>query len=78
MKQRDSGGCPGAAPVIVADQLPDRLKLAEQIGAVPVDCSAGDTLAQIIDLIGGGGTATWMLSATSRTTRTAPSSRRSC
>ena len=36
------------------DQRPDRLTPAEQIGAIPIDRRAGDAVAQIADLTGGG------------------------
>ncbi|MEA5360980.1 glutathione-independent formaldehyde dehydrogenase [Amycolatopsis sp., V23-08] len=44
----------GASRVFVVDQQPDRLKLAEQIGAIPIDRSAGDAVEQLTDLTGGG------------------------
>jgi glutathione-independent formaldehyde dehydrogenase len=44
----------GAAQVFVVDQQPDRLKLAGQIGAVPIDRSRGDAVEQITELTGGG------------------------
>ncbi|GLY42939.1 aldehyde dehydrogenase [Amycolatopsis sp. NBRC 101858] len=44
----------GASRVFVVDQQPDPLKLAEQIGAIPVDRSAGDAVEQVTDLTGGG------------------------
>ncbi len=37
----------GAAKVFVVDKVPGRLKLVEQIGAVPIDFSKGDPVAQI-------------------------------
>jgi glutathione-independent formaldehyde dehydrogenase len=43
----------GAAEVYVVDHQPDRLKLAEQAGAIPVDRAAGDAVQQIRDLHGG-------------------------
>ncbi|MBT0993874.1 glutathione-independent formaldehyde dehydrogenase [Cellulomonas sp. DKR-3] len=46
----------GAARVFVVDQQPDRLRLAEQIGAQPVDFSAGDPVEQIMDATQGRGT----------------------
>jgi glutathione-independent formaldehyde dehydrogenase len=45
----------GASEVFVVDQVPDRLKLAESIGAVPVDFSAGDPDEQILEHTGGHG-----------------------
>ena len=44
----------GAAQVFVVDQQADRLKLAEQIGATPVDRSTGDAVAKVTELTGGG------------------------
>lgn len=44
----------GAARVFVVDHQSDRLKLAEQIGAVPIDRSSGDAVASITDLTEGG------------------------
>lgn len=46
----------GASQVFVVDQQPDRLKLAEQIGATPIDFSAGDPADQIIEATHGAGT----------------------
>jgi glutathione-independent formaldehyde dehydrogenase len=44
----------GAAQVFVVDQQPDRLKLAEQIGATPIDRGAGDAVEKVTELTGGG------------------------
>ncbi|WP_328647131.1 glutathione-independent formaldehyde dehydrogenase [Amycolatopsis sp. NBC_00348] len=44
----------GASRVFVVDQQPDRLKLAEQLGAISVDRSAGDAVEQLTDLTDGG------------------------
>jgi glutathione-independent formaldehyde dehydrogenase len=46
----------GAARVFVVDKEPDRLRLAESIGAVGVDFSAGDPVEQIMDATDGRGT----------------------
>lgn len=46
----------GAARVLVVDKEPDRLRLAESIGAVGVDLSAGDPVEQIMDATLGRGT----------------------
>ncbi|MFD7509595.1 glutathione-independent formaldehyde dehydrogenase [Streptomyces sp. NPDC059853] len=46
----------GAATVFVVDRQPDRLRLAERIGAVPIDYSQGDPAEQIKDRTGGEGT----------------------
>jgi threonine dehydrogenase-like Zn-dependent dehydrogenase len=45
----------GASKVMVVDRLPDRLRLAGKIGAIPIDDSAGDAVEQVIDLTGGEG-----------------------
>ncbi|MEV7180086.1 glutathione-independent formaldehyde dehydrogenase [Kitasatospora sp. NPDC093679] len=45
----------GAARVFVVDQEPDRLALAERIGAEPVDFSAADPVEQITDATHGAG-----------------------
>ncbi|MBB4931968.1 glutathione-independent formaldehyde dehydrogenase [Lipingzhangella halophila] len=44
----------GASRVFAVDQVPDRLRLAEQIGATPIDFTQGDPAQQIVDLNGGG------------------------
>lgn len=44
----------GASRVFVVDQQADRLDLAEQIGAIPIDRSTGDAVGEINDLTGGG------------------------
>lgn len=46
----------GAAQVFVVDRVPDRLRLAESIGAVPVDFSKGDPVEQIRERTDGVGT----------------------
>jgi glutathione-independent formaldehyde dehydrogenase len=45
----------GADQVLVVDQQPDRLRLAEKIGATPVDDSAGDAVQQVLDATRGEG-----------------------
>ena len=45
----------GASQVIIVDRHNDRLRLAEQIGAIPVDDSNGSPVEQIIELTGGHG-----------------------
>jgi glutathione-independent formaldehyde dehydrogenase len=45
----------GASQVMVIDRLPDRLALAEQIGAVAIDDSAGDAVEQVLDRTDGEG-----------------------
>ncbi|MEV0848406.1 glutathione-independent formaldehyde dehydrogenase [Streptomyces sp. NPDC049954] len=44
----------GASQVLLVDRHPDRLKLAEEAGATPVDDSKGDHVERILDLTGGG------------------------
>ncbi|HET6635183.1 MAG TPA: glutathione-independent formaldehyde dehydrogenase [Streptomyces sp.] len=46
----------GASRVFVVDKQPDRLRLAERIGAKPVDFSKADAAEQIKDATGGEGT----------------------
>ena len=46
----------GASQVFVVDKAPDRLRLAESIGATAIDFSAGDPSAQILEATGGRGT----------------------
>jgi glutathione-independent formaldehyde dehydrogenase len=43
----------GASQVFVVDQASDRLQLAKQIDAVPIDFSAGDPVEQILDATDG-------------------------
>ncbi len=45
----------GADQVFVVDHQPDRLKLAAQLGAIPVDDSAGDAVDQVLEATGGQG-----------------------
>jgi glutathione-independent formaldehyde dehydrogenase len=45
----------GASKVMVVDHQPDRLRLAERIGAIGVDQSAGDPVEQVLELTGGEG-----------------------
>lgn len=45
----------GASEVFVVDRVPDRLRLAESIGAVAVDFSAGDPTEQILQATSGQG-----------------------
>ncbi len=46
----------GAKKVFVVDRVPERLQKAEEIGAVPVDFSAGDPVEQIKEQTDGAGT----------------------
>ncbi len=43
----------GASQVYVVDQVPDRLRLAESLGATAIDFSQGDPVEQILDANGG-------------------------
>lgn len=45
----------GASSVYVVDRHTDRLALADKIGAVPIDDTAGDPVEQIMDATGGAG-----------------------
>ncbi|MGH3098613.1 MAG: glutathione-independent formaldehyde dehydrogenase [Streptosporangiales bacterium] len=46
----------GASRVFSVDRVPERLDKARQIGAIPIDFSAGDPVQQIKDQTGGEGT----------------------
>lgn len=45
----------GASRVMVVDSHPDRLKLAEKMGAIPIDDSDGSSVDQVLELTGGEG-----------------------
>ncbi|WP_243789014.1 glutathione-independent formaldehyde dehydrogenase [Saccharopolyspora gloriosae] len=45
----------GASRVMIVDRHPDRLRLAEQIGVIPIDDSKGDPVQQVMDQTGGRG-----------------------
>ncbi|HKU16995.1 MAG TPA: glutathione-independent formaldehyde dehydrogenase [Steroidobacteraceae bacterium] len=45
----------GASRIMVVDRHPDRLHLAEQIGAIPIDDSRASPVDQVLDLTGGKG-----------------------
>ena len=45
----------GACMVMVVDRHPDRLRLAESIGAVPIDDSKGSPVDQVLQLTNGRG-----------------------
>jgi threonine dehydrogenase-like Zn-dependent dehydrogenase len=45
----------GAAKVMVVDRHPDRLRLAEQIGAIPIDDSKGSPVDQVMEQTDGRG-----------------------
>lgn len=50
-----SAGIKGADKVMVVDRLPDRLGLAESIGAIPINDSEGSPVEQILELTDGEG-----------------------
>jgi len=39
----------GASKVMIVDRHPDRLRLAEQIGVIPIDDSKGDPVEQVLE-----------------------------
>jgi glutathione-independent formaldehyde dehydrogenase len=45
----------GASKVMLVDRHPDRLRLAEQVGVIPIDDSKGDPVEQVLDQTGGRG-----------------------
>ncbi len=45
----------GASKVMVVDSHPDRLRLAEQLGAIPIDDSDGGAVDRVLELTGGEG-----------------------
>jgi glutathione-independent formaldehyde dehydrogenase len=45
----------GASKVMVVDRLKDRLELAEQIGAIPIDDSKGSPAKQVLEMTNGEG-----------------------
>jgi glutathione-independent formaldehyde dehydrogenase len=45
----------GASKVMVVDRHPDRLRLVEQIGAIPVDDTTASPVDQVLELTGGEG-----------------------
>lgn len=45
----------GAGKVMIVDRHPDRLKLAEQVGVIPIDDSKGPAVEQILEHTGGKG-----------------------
>jgi glutathione-independent formaldehyde dehydrogenase len=45
----------GAAKVMIVDRHPDRLRLAESIGAIPIDDSKIDPIEKVLELTGGEG-----------------------
>jgi threonine dehydrogenase-like Zn-dependent dehydrogenase len=51
-----SASIKGASKVMVVDSHPDRLKLAEELGAIPIDFSKGSAVEQVLEL-----TKAWVL-----------------
>ena len=45
----------GASKVMIVDRHPDRLRLAEQIGVIPIDDSQGDPVEQVLEQTRGRG-----------------------
>jgi threonine dehydrogenase-like Zn-dependent dehydrogenase len=45
----------GASEVLVVDRLPDRLQLAEEMGAIAIDDAEGSPVEQVLELTGGEG-----------------------
>ncbi|MCR5867708.1 MULTISPECIES: glutathione-independent formaldehyde dehydrogenase [Aquincola] len=45
----------GASQVMIVDTQPDRLALAEKVGAIPIDDTEGDGVEQVMELTGGKG-----------------------
>jgi glutathione-independent formaldehyde dehydrogenase len=45
----------GASKIMVVDRQPDRLRLAEKIGAIGIDDTKGDPVEQVLELTGGEG-----------------------
>jgi glutathione-independent formaldehyde dehydrogenase len=50
-----SANLKGASKVMVVDSHPDRLKLAERLGAIPIDDSDGGGVDRVLELTGGEG-----------------------
>jgi hypothetical protein len=50
-----SAGIKGASKVMVVDSHPDRLRLAEKIGGIPIDDSDGSAVEQVLEMAGGEG-----------------------
>lgn len=50
-----SASVKGASKIMVVDNHPDRLKLAEELGAIPIDFSKGSAVEQVMDLTDGQG-----------------------
>jgi glutathione-independent formaldehyde dehydrogenase len=50
-----SASIKGAAQILVVDRLPDRLRLAEEIGAIPIDDSDGSPVEQVLEITDGEG-----------------------
>ncbi len=50
-----SASIKGASQIFVVDRLPDRLRLAEEIGAIPIDDSDGSPVEQVLEITDGEG-----------------------
>lgn len=50
-----SAAIKGASKIMVVDDQPDRLKLAEEFGAIPIDFSKGSAVEQVLELTDGMG-----------------------
>jgi len=50
-----SAAIKGAGKIMVVDNQPDRLKLAEEYGAIPIDFSKGSAVEQVLELTDGKG-----------------------
>ena len=50
-----SASIKGASKIMLVDHHPDRLKLARELGAIPVDQSKGDPVAQVLEQTNGAG-----------------------
>ena len=48
-----SASIKGASQIMVVDNQPDRLKLAEELGAIPIDFSKGSAVEQVLELTKG-------------------------
>ncbi|MEN4485422.1 MULTISPECIES: hypothetical protein [Mycolicibacterium] len=44
----------GASKVMIVDRHPDRLRLSEEVGVIPIDDSKGDPVEQVMEHTGGG------------------------
>lgn len=44
----------GASKVMIVDRHPDRLRLSEEVGVIPIDDSKGDPVEQVMEHTGAG------------------------